>query len=89
MWLMRTKGFRHLPVLDHERLVGLISIRDVNEWLTEEAAVIHATGSWQGRARGVQARRLFALGAAVPSISFRHRLPRRPIPAAAAHHAHS
>jgi CBS domain-containing protein len=41
MRLMRTKGFRHLPVLDHERLVGLISIRDVNEWLTrdEEAAV--------------------------------------------------
>jgi len=41
MRLMRTKGFRHLPVLDHERLVGLISIRDINEWLTrdEEAAV--------------------------------------------------
>jgi CBS domain-containing protein len=41
MRLMRTKGFRHLPVLDHGRLVGLISIRDVNEWLTrdEEAAV--------------------------------------------------
>ena len=41
MRLMRTKGFRHLPVVDHERLVGLLSIRDVNEWLTrdEEAAV--------------------------------------------------
>ena len=38
---MRKRGFRHLPVLEHGRLMGLVSIRDVNEWLTrdEEAAV--------------------------------------------------
>ena len=41
MSLMRKRGFRHLPVLEHGRLMGLVSIRDFNEWLTrdEEAAV--------------------------------------------------
>ena len=36
MSLMRKKGFRHLPVVEHGRLVGLVSIRDFNEWLTRD-----------------------------------------------------
>lgn len=36
MWLMRKNEFRHLPVLDQGCLVGLISIRDINQWLARD-----------------------------------------------------
>jgi CBS domain-containing protein len=36
MRLMSVRGFRHLPVLDEGRLVGLVSIRDLNDWLIRE-----------------------------------------------------
>ena len=32
--LMLTKGFRHLPVLDDERLVGVVSLRDLGRYAT-------------------------------------------------------
>jgi CBS domain-containing protein len=36
MSLMRKNAFRHLPVVDQGRLVGLISIRDLNQWLIRD-----------------------------------------------------
>ncbi len=34
LYLMNSKGFRHLPVLDRETLVGIVSVRDITgEWL--------------------------------------------------------
>jgi CBS domain-containing protein len=32
---MLEEGFRHLPVVDGERAVGIVSIRDVVEWTVE------------------------------------------------------
>jgi CBS domain-containing protein len=32
--LMLTKGFRHLPVLDDERLLGVVSLRDLGRYAT-------------------------------------------------------
>jgi len=34
--LMAQRGIRHLPVLDHGVLVGIISIRDLTTWAVEE-----------------------------------------------------
>ena len=34
--LMFDRGFRHLPVVDDERTIGIVSIRDVARWSTEE-----------------------------------------------------
>jgi CBS domain-containing protein len=34
--LMAQRRIRHLPVLDHGRLVGIISIRDLMTWAVEE-----------------------------------------------------
>jgi CBS domain-containing protein len=34
--LMLTKGFRHLPVVDGESVVGIVSIRDLSETLSEQ-----------------------------------------------------
>jgi CBS domain-containing protein len=35
--IMLDNGFRHLPVIEGERAVGIISIRDVARWISEEA----------------------------------------------------
>jgi CBS domain-containing protein len=32
---MLDNGFRHLPVVDGERAVGIVSIRDVARWITD------------------------------------------------------
>jgi acetoin utilization protein AcuB len=32
--IMRTQGIRHLPILDGDRLVGIVSDRDVLHWIT-------------------------------------------------------
>ena len=35
---MLDNGFRHLPVVEGERAVGIISIRDVARWITDSGA---------------------------------------------------
>lgn len=35
MVLFTEKRFRHLPVVDHERLVGTISIGDITRWIAD------------------------------------------------------
>jgi CBS domain-containing protein len=37
-------GFRHLPIVDGERAVGIVSIRDVAEW-----GIARAVEDWQSR----------------------------------------
>jgi CBS domain-containing protein len=34
--VMLDNGFRHIPVVDGEQTVGIVSIRDVARWSTEE-----------------------------------------------------
>jgi CBS domain-containing protein len=34
---MLANGFRHLPVVEGERAVGIVSIRDVARWISEDA----------------------------------------------------
>jgi CBS domain-containing protein len=34
--IMLDRGFRHIPVVEGERAVGIVSIRDVARWSTEE-----------------------------------------------------
>jgi CBS domain-containing protein len=34
--IMLENGFRHIPVVEDERTVGIVSIRDVARWSTEE-----------------------------------------------------
>jgi CBS domain-containing protein len=34
--IMFQRGFRHIPVVDGERAIGIVSIRDVARWSTEE-----------------------------------------------------
>ena len=34
---MLEQGFRHLPVVDDDRAIGIVSIRDVVEWTVGEA----------------------------------------------------
>ena len=34
--IMLDRGFRHIPVVDGERAIGIVSIRDVARWSTEE-----------------------------------------------------
>ena len=34
---MLDNGFRHLPVVEGERAVGIVSIRDVARWIAEDA----------------------------------------------------
>ena len=34
--IMLEKGFRHLPVVEGERAVGIVSVRDVLRWSTQE-----------------------------------------------------
>jgi CBS domain-containing protein len=36
--IMLERGFRHIPVVDGERAIGIVSIRDVARWSTEEDA---------------------------------------------------
>jgi CBS domain-containing protein len=36
--LMLDNGFRHLPVVEGERAVGIVSIRDVARWISEDAS---------------------------------------------------
>ena len=33
---MLDNGFRHIPVVEDEHIVGIVSIRDVARWSTEE-----------------------------------------------------
>jgi CBS domain-containing protein len=39
--LMVSRNIRHLPVVDGERVVGIISIRDLTKWAAEELAGGH------------------------------------------------
>ena len=34
--VMLDNGFRHIPILDGEQIVGIVSIRDVARWSTKE-----------------------------------------------------
>ncbi len=34
--IMLEHGFRHIPIVDDERTIGIVSIRDVARWSTEE-----------------------------------------------------
>ena len=34
--IMLERGFRHIPVIDGELAIGIVSIRDVARWSTEE-----------------------------------------------------
>ena len=34
--IMLEKGFRHVPVVEGDRAIGIVSIRDVARWSTEE-----------------------------------------------------
>jgi len=34
--IMLEQGFRHIPVVEDERPIGIVSIRDVARWSTEE-----------------------------------------------------
>ena len=34
--IMLDRGFRHIPVVEGERAIGIVSIRDVARWSTEE-----------------------------------------------------
>ena len=34
--IMLDNGFRHIPIVEGERTVGIVSIRDVARWSTEE-----------------------------------------------------
>jgi CBS domain-containing protein len=34
--IMLDNGFRHVPIVDDGRAVGIVSIRDVARWSTEE-----------------------------------------------------
>jgi CBS domain-containing protein len=35
--IMLDNGFRHVPIVDEGRAVGIVSIRDVARWSTEES----------------------------------------------------
>ena len=35
--VMLDNGFRHIPILDGEQIVGIVSIRDVARWSTKDA----------------------------------------------------
>ena len=35
--IMLERGFRHVPIVEGERAIGIVSIRDVARWSTEEA----------------------------------------------------
>jgi CBS domain-containing protein len=35
--IMLDNGFRHIPIVEDERTVGIVSIRDVARWSTEES----------------------------------------------------
>jgi CBS domain-containing protein len=34
--IMLDNGFRHIPIVEDERTIGIVSIRDVARWSTEE-----------------------------------------------------
>jgi CBS domain-containing protein len=34
--IMLDRGFRHIPVVEDDRAIGIVSIRDVARWSTEE-----------------------------------------------------
>jgi CBS domain-containing protein len=34
--IMLEQGFRHLPIVEDEHTVGIVSIRDLARWSTEE-----------------------------------------------------
>ena len=36
--VMLEHGFRHIPIVEDERTIGIVSIRDVARWSTEEEA---------------------------------------------------
>jgi CBS domain-containing protein len=35
--IMLERGFRHIPVVEGDRAIGIVSIRDVARWSTEES----------------------------------------------------
>jgi CBS domain-containing protein len=39
--LMAERGIRHLPVMDHGSLAGIVSIRDLTNWAVEELTAGH------------------------------------------------
>ena len=42
---MLDRGFRHMPVVEGERPIGVVSIRDVARWSIEEPEQVHADSS--------------------------------------------
>lgn len=51
MRIITEKRFRHLPVVEHNKLIGLISIGDLTRWvmLAQENEINALTGYIQGR----------------------------------------
>jgi CBS domain-containing protein len=47
MRIVTTRRVRHLPVADHGRIIGLVSIGDLVRWTTEESALQIADGKHQ------------------------------------------
>lgn len=46
METMHGRGFRHMPVVDHGTLVGLVSSRDLLKYIVAEAEVHERAAAW-------------------------------------------
>ncbi|MBA3727872.1 MAG: CBS domain-containing protein [Actinobacteria bacterium] len=53
--LMREAGVRHLPVMEREQLVGILSMRDVLSWAVEEMTGGHELPDLEGSAAALSA----------------------------------
>lgn len=45
--IMNEKGFRHMPVVEHGTLKGLLSIKDVLKFMLEEATYHEKSSVWE------------------------------------------
>ncbi|MBA3552600.1 MAG: CBS domain-containing protein [Actinobacteria bacterium] len=53
--LMREEGVRHLPVMERQQLVGILSMRDVLSWGVEEMTGGHELPDFEGSAAALSA----------------------------------